>query len=310
MKKIILTLTLLLIICASFPLAVSASGDGSSFDTAIQLPPLDTRTNSEYTNAGFDRPGQAVYFTFTSNESGYYEVYSRGSITFDVFDAERELVSEGSKGGRRAQLSWPGSMNGYIRVMPAGDDYNINFRIMIVDGAYGAIDAGALWEAVTQYWWVLVLILLYVAFFAFFYRSYLQERYGFDPLGGVFKLSLVLSVAVLILGFMGIIMYSVHTYMILIAAAAVVITSIMLFVKSKSIISLIIYAILMSGFYAAFILVAVLAAIIAFFIAGLWFFFSVYAGSNPGADTTRRCASCGQNLGNAVQCGCGRSNAR
>jgi hypothetical protein len=309
MKKTILTLLLTLAMLASFSLAVSASGDGSSFDTAIQLPPLDSRTNSEYTDAVFDKPEQAIYFTFMSNERGYYEIYSRGSIKFDVYainqNGDRIRVARDQSGGRRSQFHLPENTRGYIRVTPSGNNVNLDFRIMIIDGSYGAFDMVALWEFVTGYWWMLVLALAFMLFMVFFYRTYTGEKYGFDPLGGWFKLSMVAIAVVLILGIIGIIMYYIHWFIAAILAVYLAITSIELFVKSKNILAVIINLILMAAFSTMFVVIASIAVIIAIMLSIAWLALGAY-GKQVGVG--QRCGRCGKPLNDSSTCSCGTFN--
>ena len=298
MKKIIVTLALALVLCVSFAVPALAA-NGASFDTAIPLPQLDRFRDSAYTTGTFNGQFSPVYFRFNTNDrTRVHEIYSRGSIFVEVFNANRESVLRAPRrGARTVQVSWPNDAVGYIRITPRGSNPNPEFRVMMVEGAATGIEnPTALWNYIVQYWWMGIIVLVYFYLYGWGYREYIRVRYEYDPAGGLFKTALAACAGVLALNMFGIVMYNVHIWLGAIMGVSLIISTIMCFVKTKSLVVTVLNFILTAIYYVIFAVVALAFAFVAIGLFLLQFLLGSMGGGGKqsgGGGETSTCPGCG-----------------
>jgi hypothetical protein len=179
---------------------------------------------------------------------------------------------------------------------------------MMVEGAAtGLDDSGAFISFIIQYWWLGIIVLVYFYLYGWGYREYIRVRYEYDPAGYLFKIALAACVAVLVGNMFGIVMYNVHLWLGAIMGISLIISTIICYIKTKSIVVTILNFVLTAIYYVIFAIVALVFAIIAIGLYVLQMLLgSMGGGSKSGGGETSTCPGCGSLKYKHSSCDCGR----
>jgi hypothetical protein len=223
MKKIILTLTLLLIICASFPLAVSANDTSEeenirgihraySFDTA------ESFTTGQRVPYNVRPLGAEIYFTVDVTKDSVYDFtvtpFAEGGNlpTHEIrfYNAERELVGSGEK---ISQAMIRGGTYYFVVSFPGLEQSNVfwleiaeqEFSPTLADRIAAAVagtDANFLMQLLGMAVSVAVGLVGFLLTF-FPYARFMNQKYGYRVFGIPFVITMAGIVAAIVMPLFG-----------------------------------------------------------------------------------------------------------
>jgi hypothetical protein len=313
MKKTIVIMTLALVLCVLFAVPALAA-DSSNFDTAIQIPQPMPRGESVAVPATFEYYGQEIYYVFTAAETGIHRLYRNNTaVSIRLYNSDFNIIAEYTDEVRLVAdetyyVQITSTFRGGERTFLRDAKRDVSFTIV---SDPGGVTFNETMYLIRNYWWTIFIVIGYVFLMNFVYRIWVYSRYEYDPMGGVFKGSFVVSGIILVLGMFDVAGLGTAGWWVLAipGAVAMVIISIQLFVKTKNIALVILNLVLLSVFYAAFVIawfILIALIVMQFMLAGME---KNMKSKHVGSGGERVCQSCGKPLGTALDCsGCGANN--
>jgi hypothetical protein len=286
MKKRMITLTLVLMMCLSFA-AMTASADsggpGGSFETAIRITPTKHDEEEVYTNAAFAEKDQAFYFVFTAGSTGKHYLFAQGRAKIELYDSSQNHIE---RTVTYADLEENATY--YLKVTSTALDFESNrdFGVSVVDETEApestALGAG---------WSMLLVLVVFGGYFIainFPYKRYLLRKYEFNVLGFPFKLSMILViVSTIVVTIAGTLEEWFFILAPLSLAPGFIMLTLSLIKKTREPKIIIINSVLMAGFYVMVGIAAMAAAWVAMLLIGAMLLFGALGARGKKRVTIR-----------------------